>query len=104
VGFIAGFRSFELIPKVVTGVRFVDGEEQTQQALINHFNKDAPVSDKQHLRISRSVHEIDGSTLKVSHEDGKNCGKKRTDRRIRPRLLIVKALRVVPLAPAFGRD
>jgi hypothetical protein len=23
---------FELIPKVVTGVRFVDGEEQTQQA------------------------------------------------------------------------
>jgi hypothetical protein len=23
---------FELIPKAVTGVRFVDGEEQTQQA------------------------------------------------------------------------
>src|SRR6266403_6096183 len=25
-------QGFELIPKVVTGVRFVDGEEQTQQA------------------------------------------------------------------------
>ena len=43
-------QGFELIPKVVTGVRFVDGEEQTQQAaLINHFNKDAPVSEAQFL-------------------------------------------------------
>ena len=25
-------QGFELIPKVVVGVRFVDGEEQTQQA------------------------------------------------------------------------
>ena len=25
-------QGFELIPKVVTGVRFVDGEEQNQQA------------------------------------------------------------------------
>jgi hypothetical protein len=25
-------QGFELIPRVVTGVRFVDGEEQTQQA------------------------------------------------------------------------
>jgi hypothetical protein len=28
----AGLQGFELIQKVVTGVRFVDGEEQTQQA------------------------------------------------------------------------
>jgi putative transposase len=28
-------QGFELIPKVVTGVRFIDGEEQTQQAALN---------------------------------------------------------------------
>jgi hypothetical protein len=32
VGFQPPTSGFELIPKVVTGVRFVEGEEQTQQA------------------------------------------------------------------------
>ena len=46
-------QGFELIPKVVVGVQFVDGEEQTQQAaLTNHLTGDAPLSDTQHLTIS----------------------------------------------------
>jgi hypothetical protein len=48
-----GLQGFELIPKVVTGVRFVDGEETNPTGrLINDLNKDAPVSDTQHLTIS----------------------------------------------------
>jgi len=33
----AGFRASKLIPKVVTGIRFVDGEEQTQQPTNQSF-------------------------------------------------------------------
>jgi hypothetical protein len=37
-------QGFELIPRVVTGVRFVDVEEQPPPGrLIIHFNKDAPL-------------------------------------------------------------
>jgi hypothetical protein len=36
-------QGFELISKVVTGVRFVDGEEQTQQAaLTDHLTRMRP--------------------------------------------------------------
>ena len=35
-------------------------------------------------------------------EGGKDSGKKHTDPRIKPRLVIMKALGVVPMAPAFG--
>jgi putative SOS response-associated peptidase YedK len=38
----------------------------------------------------------------ISPEGGKDSGKKHTDRRIKPRLVIMKALGVVPMAPAFG--
>jgi hypothetical protein len=48
-------QGFELIPKVVVGVQFVDGEEQTQQAANQSFNRDAPLSDTQHLTISRKA-------------------------------------------------
>ena len=42
-----------------------------------------------------------GSTNK---EAGKDSGKKHTDRRIKPRLVIMKAPGDVPMAPAFVRD
>ena len=35
-------------------------------------------------------------------EGGKDSGKKHTDCRIKPRLVKMKALGVVPMAPAFG--
>jgi hypothetical protein len=48
-------QGFELISKVVTGVRFVDGEEQTQQAAqSNILTEDVPVSDTQLLTIPPS--------------------------------------------------
>jgi hypothetical protein len=40
----------------------------------------------------------------IYSEGGKDSGKKHTDRRIKPRLVIMKALGVVPMAPAFGWD
>jgi hypothetical protein len=48
-------QGFELISKVVTGVRFVDGEEQTQQAAqSNILTEDVPISDTQLLTIPPS--------------------------------------------------
>ena len=48
-------QGFELIQKVVTGVRFVDGEEQTQQAASSIIlPKDAPLPDTQLLTISQN--------------------------------------------------
>jgi hypothetical protein len=37
-------------------------------------------------------------------EGGKDSGKKHTDRRIKPTLVIMKAPGAVPMAPAFGWD
>jgi hypothetical protein len=48
-------QGFELISKVVTGVRFVAGEEQTQQAAqSNILTEDVPISDTQLLTIPPS--------------------------------------------------
>jgi hypothetical protein len=42
--------------------------------------------------------------VKVVMEAGKDSGKKHTDRRIKPRLVIMKASGAVPMAPALGWD
>jgi hypothetical protein len=47
---------------------------------------------------------VAGELRTMVQEGGKDSGKKHTDRRITPRLVIVKALGVVPMAPAFGWD
>ena len=42
--------------------------------------------------------------VRLEKEGGKDSGKKHTDRRIKPRLVIMKAPGAVPMAPAFGWD
>ncbi len=51
------------------------------------------------------MRENDGSAFAlVDMEGGKDSGKKHTDRRIKPRLVIMKAPGVLPMPPAFGWD
>jgi hypothetical protein len=47
-------QGFELIPKAITGIRFVDGENNLTGRLTSNLNKDAPFPDTQVLTISRS--------------------------------------------------
>ena len=46
----------------------------------------------------------DANLARQRMEGGKDSGKKHTDRRIKPRLVIMKAPGAVPMAPAFGWD
>jgi hypothetical protein len=50
------------------------------------------------------VQDSDGANQSDMIHNPTLSGKKHTDRRIKPRLVIMKALGVVPMAPAFGWD
>jgi hypothetical protein len=52
-------QGLEPIPKIVTGARFVDGEETNPTTrLINYFDNDAPVPETQLLKLLFTRHAL----------------------------------------------